>query len=288
MSDKKIQECFIIMPVSDSKDYEKGHFKRVYEDIIKPACEKANYKAVRADDIEETELIHISILKKIIEAPMAICDLSSKNPNVLFELGLRQAFDKPVVLIQEKGSERIFDVSILRAYDYCKELKYNEVLEDQEAISRMLKGTEKAFVTGEGYNSVIKLLSITQKAEIKSIDDPNEQFKMHLYQLSSQMNEISSELRSFKNIERSKYNSTNELIARKSIARYNEQLTQEFEEFLHFYNRNDYDEMIRIYNAIMRKPVRSKKAEIIRNELQLRIDEFEKKKLKGENDNNVT
>ena len=103
------QECFVIMPISDHDGYEKGHFRRVYEDIIIPACEKSDYKAVRADEVEETDIIHLSILKKIIEAPMAICDLSTRNPNVLFELGLRQAFDKPVVLIQEKGTERIFD-----------------------------------------------------------------------------------------------------------------------------------------------------------------------------------
>lgn len=281
MTNKKEQECFVIMPISDPKDYEKGHFKRVYEDIIKPACEKANYKAVRADDIEETDLIHLSILKKIIEAPMAICDLSNKNPNVLFELGLRQAFDKPVVLIQEKGAERIFDVSILRAYDYCKGLKYNEVLEDQEAISRMLKGTEKAFVTGEGYNSVIKLLSLTQKAQIKQIDDPNEQFRVQLFQLSSQMDEISSELRYFKNKENIRdrdYLSDSELLLNSKYSeKYNSRIIPDYEEFMHFYNRNDYDEMLRVFKRIMSRPVRTPKDKAIINELQNRIVEFESK-----------
>jgi hypothetical protein len=240
MATKKEQECFVIMPISDHKDYEKGHFKRVYEDVIIPACEKANYIAVRADDVEETDMIHLSILKKLIEAPMAICDLSTRNPNVLFELGLRQAFDKPVVLIQETGTERIFDVSILRAYDYSKELKYKDVLNDQEAISRMLKGTEKGFVTGEGFNSVIKLLSLTQGAQIKTIDDPNEQFKMQLFQLSSQMDDISSELRSFRNNERhrmTQYDKDKERLLNKRISdKLNNRLAQEYEEFLHYYN----------------------------------------------------
>lgn len=195
------QECFVIMPISDHDGYEKGHFRRVYEDIIIPACEKSDYEAVRADEVEETDIIHLSILKKIIEAPMAICDLSTRNPNVLFELGLRQAFDKPVVLIQEKGTERIFDVSILRAYDYCKELKYKEVLEDQEAIAKMLKGTEKAFVTGEGFNSVIKLLSLSKGAQIKNIDDPIEQLKIQIYQLSSQIQDLSNNFKKNSNLD---------------------------------------------------------------------------------------
>ena len=38
-------ECFVMMPISDHADYEKGHFRRVYEDIFRPACEKAGYTA---------------------------------------------------------------------------------------------------------------------------------------------------------------------------------------------------------------------------------------------------
>ncbi|WP_461631333.1 hypothetical protein [Labilibaculum euxinus] len=244
MAKNSQQECFIIMPISDPKDYDKGHFKRVYEDIITPACDKADYKAVRADEVEETDIIHLSILKKLIEAPMAICDLSTRNPNVLFELGLRQAFDKPVVLIQEKGTERIFDVSILRAYDYCKELRYNDVLNDQEAISKMLKGTEKAFVTGEGFNSVIKLLSLSQSAQIKTIDDPNEQFKMQLFQMSSQMDDISSELRSFRNKEKSyssRYRSDKMILERKP------NIEMFFDQFMKSYKMKDFEEMLKYY-----------------------------------------
>lgn len=248
------QECFIIMPISDHVDYEKGHFKRVYEDIIIPACEKSDYKAVRADEVKQTDIIHLSILKKIIEAPMAICDLSTRNPNVLFELGLRQAFDKPVVLIQEKGTERIFDVSILRAYDYCKELRYNEVLKDQDTIAKMLKGTEKAFVTGEGFNSVIKLLGLARGAQIQTIDDPNEQLKMQIYQLSAQLQDISSELRknrnfnSFTTPNKNNYNSIKWNIRKSRIEILHEK-------FMDASLKKDIDQMIDIYEIAKKEDV---------------------------------
>ena len=75
-----------------ASDYEKGHFKHVYEDIIKPAVEKAGYVAIRADEVNATNLIHLDILKKLIDTPIAVCDLSTRNPNVLFELGIRQSY----------------------------------------------------------------------------------------------------------------------------------------------------------------------------------------------------
>jgi len=40
MGKKENKDCFIIMPISDIDGYDKGHFSRVYDDIIKPAVEK--------------------------------------------------------------------------------------------------------------------------------------------------------------------------------------------------------------------------------------------------------
>ncbi|MGN6937177.1 hypothetical protein ACTHTP_11265, partial [Neisseria sp. P0017.S001] len=83
----------------------------------------------------------LDILKKLIEAPIAICDLSTRNPNVLFELGIRQAFDKPVVLIQEIGTPPIFDITGLRYLQYSKDMKYHEVLKTQNELSNAIDET---------------------------------------------------------------------------------------------------------------------------------------------------
>lgn len=108
MADKKgdtsveKEKCFVIMPISDREDYLAGHFRKVYDQIFKPAIEDAGYQPFRVDD----DKISNSIIKKIVGAiqncPMALCDLSSCNPNVLYELGIKQAYDKPVVLVQDE------------------------------------------------------------------------------------------------------------------------------------------------------------------------------------------
>lgn len=105
--------CFIIMPIADHPDYEAGHFNRVYEYLIKPACIKAGYHPYRADDSKASHMIMFDILKKIMDCDMAICDLSSKNANVFYELGLRQAFNKKLslLLMAEKNLHSIFQAS---------------------------------------------------------------------------------------------------------------------------------------------------------------------------------
>lgn len=164
--------CFVMMPVSDPEGYTKGHFKHVFEDIINPACAQAGFVAIRADQVKQSNLIHLDILQKLLEAPMALCDLSSRNPNVLFELALRQAFDKPVVLVQEVGTQQIFDIAPLRYTEYRKERVYHEVLEDQKAIAEAIAETFNSHGTGRSINSIVKLLALSQPANLPEIGAP--------------------------------------------------------------------------------------------------------------------
>ena len=46
MANSNNKKCFVIMPISDADGYDKGHFNRVYEYLIKPACEEAGFDCV--------------------------------------------------------------------------------------------------------------------------------------------------------------------------------------------------------------------------------------------------
>ena len=118
--------CFVIMPFSDPDGYEKGHFRKIYDQILAPAIKGAGYIPHRVDEEVESTMIHGKLLHQLISAPMVLCDISSKNPNVLYELGIRHAFDKPVVLVQEEGQKHIFDISGLSTTEYRRFRRYYE------------------------------------------------------------------------------------------------------------------------------------------------------------------
>lgn len=187
-SSKENKTCFVIMPFTDGEGYEKGHFLRVFEDVIEPAVKKCGYNAQRADQVQQTNLIHIDILHKLLDAPICICDLSTRNPNVLFELGIRQAFDKPVVLIQEKGTPKIFDITMLRILEYSKEMKYRDVLEIQNQLSDAINATIEAEKDSANVNSIVKLLSINP-AIIPHLDKENKE-DLTIDLLSSQVGDV--------------------------------------------------------------------------------------------------
>lgn len=138
---KKVPECFVIMPFTTPEGYESDHFKKIYNQLFKPAIKAAGYEPHRVDEDNASNTIQSKIIERLIDAPMVLCDLSTRNPNVLYELGMRHAFDKPVLLVQEKSTPRIFDISGISTVDYRGTRLYDEILEDQELITKALKET---------------------------------------------------------------------------------------------------------------------------------------------------
>lgn len=186
----KLTECFVLMPISDTDGYEKSHFSRVYTHIIQPACSLAGLKAVRADDVFKTNYIIVDILRRIIESEIVICDLSARNPNVLYELGIRQAFNKPVVLIKDTKTERIFDIQGLRYTEYDYALRVDLVQKNIEEIAKNVKDTMSP-KPGD-INSLIQLLSI-KPAAIGNPLDISAESKLILdaiAQIGTRMNKI--------------------------------------------------------------------------------------------------
>lgn len=186
---KENKDCFVIMPISDAEGYEKGHFSHVYDDIIKPAVELTGFIPRRADEVKETNFIHLDILKKLIDAPIAICDLSTRNPNVLFELGIRQAFDKPVVLIQEKGTPKIFDIGPLRYLEYSKDMKYHDVIKTQQDLKIAIEATKAAEGEHGNINSIVRLMALSSPAAIPNLEGNNKE-ALALDVLQTQMNDM--------------------------------------------------------------------------------------------------
>lgn len=167
-TEEKEKTCFIIMPIADMDGYDTGHFNRIYNHLIKPACEKSGFKPVRADDVASSNYIIIDILHKILDSEMVICDLSGRNPNVLYELGIRQAFNLPTVLIKDIKTAKIFDIQGLRYTEYSQSLRVDEVARDTELINKAISQTENC--DPKDVNSLIQLLAVKPASRPSSVE----------------------------------------------------------------------------------------------------------------------
>jgi hypothetical protein len=151
--------CFVVMPISDMTGYDPGHFGRVYEYVIKKACAKAGFDPVRADDVKKSDVIIVEVLKKMMSAEMVLCDLSGRNPNVLYELGMRQAFNKPAALIKDDLTKDVFDISAIRYLTYESSLRIDAVVKAVDDIANFIKETYDA--RDSSANSLLQLMSIS-------------------------------------------------------------------------------------------------------------------------------
>lgn len=183
------------MPIADNDDHQPGHFKRAYDFLIKPACIKAGFNPIRADDVQKTNIIVVDLLHKIVTCDLALCDLSSRNPNVLYELGIRQAFDLPVTLIKDEVTSRIFDIQGFRDIEYKHTMRIDEVNSAIEQIAEALVVTFEQKNLKD--NSIIALLSVT-KATISEPINLSPEMSMiieSLNNINSKINNIESNMK---------------------------------------------------------------------------------------------
>ena len=89
-----------------------------------------------------TDVIQSTIVNDLLEADLVVADLSEQNPNVLFELGLRMAYDKPIALIRARGTGAIFDVeNMLRVFDYDPNLWTSTIERDLPKMADHIKAS---------------------------------------------------------------------------------------------------------------------------------------------------
>ena len=104
--------CFVMMPFGDP-------LGKYYSSVYEPAVRKAGLNPVRADDdIFGTGKIIDQVWKGITEAKVLIAELTSRNPNVFYELGLAHALQKPVVLVSSNEEDVPFDLKHIRVIYY--------------------------------------------------------------------------------------------------------------------------------------------------------------------------
>lgn len=136
--------CFVVMPFADP-------IGSYYNTIYEPAIKKAGLHAIRADnEIFGTGKIIDQIWAGIQSAKVLICEMTTRNPNVFYELGLAHALQKPVVLISSNGDDVPFDLKHIRViyYDVTDPFWGEKLMEKvAENIVSAIKNPDEAIFT---------------------------------------------------------------------------------------------------------------------------------------------
>lgn len=151
----KRQVCGIVMPISAIDGCTESHWSDVL-DIVSEAIEAADFSPNLVSNADDVGIIHKRIIQNLYDNPIVVCDVSCKNPNVMFELGLRLAFDKPTIIIKDDKTTYSFDTSAIEHLEYPRDLRFSKIVEFKEKLAGKIAATYKKSTQEKDYTTFLK------------------------------------------------------------------------------------------------------------------------------------
>lgn len=147
--------CGVVMPISSIDGCNESHWADVLE-IISEAIEEAGFEANLVSNADDVGIIHKRIIQNLYDNPIVVCDVSGKNPNVMFELGMRLAFDKPTIIIKDDSTSYSFDTSAIEHLEYPRDLRFSKIIDFKEKLSQKICATYEKSASDPNYTTFLK------------------------------------------------------------------------------------------------------------------------------------
>lgn len=125
--------CFVLMPFSEEHD-----LQRVFAEHVKAVIEtRCGLRCERADDIYGISGVMQSVWEGINRARLIVAELTGRNPNVFYELGIAHTLGKPVIMLTQSMDFVPFDLRHLRCIVY--NYKPNDIKRFEMALERTVR-----------------------------------------------------------------------------------------------------------------------------------------------------
>lgn len=136
------------------------HFEHVLDHLFEPALEKAGYEVVKPA-VVNSEIIQAEFIRNLEMADLVLCDISMWNANVFFELGIRVALNRPVVMVRDSETNGIpFDAAIVSCHTYRAELAPWLLPDEIESLANFVRSAGK-----QKQNALWRYFGITRRSE---------------------------------------------------------------------------------------------------------------------------
>lgn len=179
------------MPISAINDYTESHWNEVKEVFIE-AAKDAGFEASLVSDSKSNMIIQKSIVQNLYQYPIVICDVSAKNANVMFELGLRLSFGKPTIVVKDNETSYSFDTAPFRHIIYPKDMNYKLINEFKSELINTIKDTIDSEKEGR-HESYLSAFAAIERVHIDSKTVTDTEF------IISELKSIKGEILDFRN-----------------------------------------------------------------------------------------
>jgi nucleoside 2-deoxyribosyltransferase len=117
------------------------HFMHVLECLIRPALEVAEFEVVEPST-QQGQFIHAEVIKNLKQCDLVLCDVSTLNPNVFMEIGIRTGLKRPIGLIRDELTDRVSVekiAEVIGSHVYSSNLAQWVLRDEIPKLSRFVK-----------------------------------------------------------------------------------------------------------------------------------------------------
>jgi hypothetical protein len=143
------------MPISAIDSCSPEHWGEVLS-ILQDVIRAANFEPNLVSDSDDIGIIQKRIVQNIYSNELVICDVSGKNPNVMFELGMRLAFDKATIIVKDDFTDYSFDTSVIEHLEYPRDLRFTKIIAFKEKLKNKLIATYEKSKSDPEYSTFLK------------------------------------------------------------------------------------------------------------------------------------
>lgn len=157
--------CGLIRPIADMAEYTAKHWREVHEVLVE-AVSPIGYNLRLVSESDVAGVILNEIVSNLYLDEIIIADVSGRNPNVMFELGMRLAFEKPAIIIADDETPFSFDISSIKHIRYPRSLRYSEIVRFKDDVATAVIGTVDASSKADykGYLQQFGPIKVTELA----------------------------------------------------------------------------------------------------------------------------
>jgi hypothetical protein len=170
-------QCGIVMPISAIDGCPADHWleiKSIITDAV-DGIQAPRFTAKLVSDADDVGVIQKRIIQGIYGADVIVCDVSGKNPNVMFELGMRLAFDKPTVIIKDDKTDYSFDTGVIEHITYPRDLRFQRIVEFKQLLAQKVHATYNASLRDPDHSTFLKNFGTFKVAQLTEKEASAEQ-----------------------------------------------------------------------------------------------------------------
>lgn len=171
----KLPTCGLVMPISAMEGCSELHWRDVL-DILTDAIRGAGFESLLVSDADDVGIIQKRIIQNLYNNPIIVCDVSGKNPNVMFELGMRLAFDRPAIIVKDDKTTYSFDTQPIEHLEYPRDLRFNKIVEFKKSLQTKIKATYDMSCKDPNYTTFLKNYGSFTVPKLETIEVGKEDF----------------------------------------------------------------------------------------------------------------